>query len=195
MKRIFVTLAVSLSLGAPWASSQTPRPVRVLLETELGAITLELDVARAPVTTANFLRYVDAGLCNGGIFHRTVRLSNQPDKKVKIEVIQAGTNPARKKDDFPPIPLERTSKTGLLHTDGCVSMARDGPDSATSDFFICIGDQPALDFGGARNPDGQGFAAFGRVVKGMDVVRKIQAAPADAQRLAPPIKILSAKRL
>ena len=74
-------------------------------------------------------------------------------------------------------------------------MARDTADTATSDFFICIGDQPALDFGGARNPDGQGFAAFGRVVKGLDIVRKIQAAPASAQRLSPPIKILSAKRL
>jgi peptidyl-prolyl cis-trans isomerase A (cyclophilin A) len=176
------------------ASAQAP-PVRVLLETEFGAITIEVDVARAPVTSANFLRYVDAGFYDGGQFHRTVRLDNQPDKKVKIEVVQAGTNPARKKEDFPPILLERTNKTGLTHTDGCVSMARDTVDTATSDFFICIGDQPALDFGGARNPDGQGFAAFGRVVKGMDVVRRIQAAPSSAQRLTPPIKILFAKRL
>jgi peptidyl-prolyl cis-trans isomerase A (cyclophilin A) len=195
MKRFFATFAACLFLAAAWVSSQTTLPVRVLLETQLGPIELELDAARAPITVANFLRYVDASFYNGGVFHRTVRLSNQPDKKVKIEVIQAGADPARKGKDFPPIPLERTNKTGLSHTDGCVSMARDGPDSATSDFFICIGDQPALDFGGARNPDGQGFAAFGRVVKGMDVVRKIQAAPADAQRLTPPIKILSAKRL
>ena len=182
---------VAHSLPAQTTPAQSSL-VRVLLETEAGSITIEVDAARAPITAANFLRYVDAGAYHGGRFHRTVRLSNQPDKKVKIEVIQAGANPAHK--DFPPIPLERTSKTGLQHRDGCVSMARDAPDTATSDFFICIGDQPSLDFGGARNPDGQGFAAFGRVVKGMDVVRRIQAAPADGQRLAPPVKILSAKR-
>jgi peptidyl-prolyl cis-trans isomerase A (cyclophilin A) len=189
-------IAVGILLFAvPSSRAQAPPPVRVLLETQLGAITIEVDAARAPVTAANFLRYVDAGFYNGGVFHRTVRLGNQPNNKVKIEVIQAGSDPALARSGFPPIPLERTNKTGLSHTDGCVSMARDTPDTATSDFFICIGDQPALDFGGARNPDGQGFAAFGRVVKGMDVVRKIQAAPADAQKLTPPIKILSAMRL
>ena len=85
--------------------------------------------------------------------------------------------------------------TGLRHLDGTLSMARDGPDTATGDFFICIGDQPELDFGGRRHPDGQGFAAFGRVVRGMDVVRAIQAAPADAQHLTPPVRILSARIL
>jgi peptidyl-prolyl cis-trans isomerase A (cyclophilin A) len=89
------------------------------------------------------------------------------------------------------VPLERTSVTGLRHLDGTLSMARDGPDTATSDFFICIGDQPSLDFGGKRNPDGQGFAAFGHVVGGMDVVRRIQAAPADGQSLTPPVRIRS----
>jgi peptidyl-prolyl cis-trans isomerase A (cyclophilin A) len=192
LTRTILAAASALLFAAPLALGQAS-PVRVLLETQLGAITIEVDAARAPVTAANFLRYVDAGLYNGGRFHRTVRLSNQPDKKVKIEVIQAGASPAHK--DFPAIPLERTNKTGLKHTDGCVSMARDAADTATSDFFICIGDQPSLDFGGARNPDGQGFAAFGRVVAGMDVARKIQAAPADGQRLAPPVTILSAKRL
>lgn len=195
MKRILALFTGLLFLAPLCVVSQMPPPVRVLLETELGAITIEVDSARAPLTAANFLRYVDAGFYDGGVFHRTVKLDNQPDKKVKIEVIQAGANSARKNDGFPPIPLERTNKTGLAHTDGCVSMARDTADTATSDFFICIGHQPALDFGGARNPDGQGFAAFGRVVKGMDVVRKIQAAPATAQRLSPTIKILSARRL
>lgn len=190
----YLCMPLALLVCVSAASAQTP-PVRVLFETSLGAITIEVDAARAPVTAANFLRYVDAGYYNGGIFHRTVRLTNQPNNKVKIEVIQAGADPARTRSGFPPIPLERTNKTGLAHTDGCVSMARDTPDTATSDFFICIGDQPALDFGGARNPDGQGFGAFGRVVKGMDVVRNIQAASADAQKLTPPVKIISAKRL
>ena len=90
--------------------------------------------------------------------------------------------------------LERTRDTGLTHVDGAISMARDGPDTATSDFFVCVGAQPELDFGGKRNPDGQGFAAFGRVVSGMDVIRKIHAAPASGQSLAPPVKILGASR-
>jgi peptidyl-prolyl cis-trans isomerase A (cyclophilin A) len=184
-------LAAVLSLAPP---PPTP-PVRVLFETALGAIEIDVDTARAPATAANFLRYVDAGRYVGGRFHRTVTLGNQPQSPVKIEVVQAGVAPDEEKRDFPPIPLERTRDTGLLHKDGTVSMARAGPDSATSDFFICIGDQPSLDFGGRRNPDGQGFAAFGRVVKGMDVVRKIHVSPSQEQALKPPIRILRAKRL
>jgi peptidyl-prolyl cis-trans isomerase A (cyclophilin A) len=113
---------------------------------------------------------------------------------VKIEVVQAGINPEKTKDEFKPIALERTKDTKLAHKDGTISMARDGPDSATSDFFICIGDQPELDFGGKRNPDGQGFAAFGKVVKGMDVVKKIQKSPADGQTLKQPVKITKTTR-
>jgi peptidyl-prolyl cis-trans isomerase A (cyclophilin A) len=170
--------------------------VRVLVQTELGDIELAIDTKSAPNTAANFLRYLDAGHYNGGTFHRTVKMDNQPDSPVKIEVIQAGVSAERGGDGFPPIPLERTTETGLRHTDGAVSMARGQPDSATSGWFICINDQPSLDFGGARNPDGQGFAAFGRVVRGMDVVRKIQQAPnSDAQRLTPPIRILKAARI
>jgi len=168
--------------------------VRVVLETEMGEIELALDAVRAPVTTANFLKYVDGGLYDGGVFHRTVTPANQPNNPIRIEVIQGGINPARAKEDDAAIALERTSQTGIRHVDGAVSMARDGPDTATSDFFICIGDQPSLDFGGKRNPDGQGFAAFGRVVRGMDVVRKIQAAPAKGQTLTPAVKILKAVR-
>jgi peptidyl-prolyl cis-trans isomerase A (cyclophilin A) len=84
--------------------------------------------------------------------------------------------------------------TGLKHKDGTMLMARDGPDTATSDFFICIGDRPELDFGGKRNPDGQGFAAFGQVVRGMDVVRKIETSPADGQMLVPPVKVVRVVR-
>jgi peptidyl-prolyl cis-trans isomerase A (cyclophilin A) len=173
------------------------------VQTELGDILLELDPQRAPQTTANFLKYVDAGHYDGGTFHRTVRLDNQPESPVKIEVIQAGVVADKAKQGFPPITLERTNVTGILHKDGVVSMARGTPDSATSGWFITINDQPSLDFGGARNPDGQGFAAFGRVVSGMDVVRKIQAAPSsanmstnvEAQRLTPPIKIVKVSRM
>jgi peptidyl-prolyl cis-trans isomerase A (cyclophilin A) len=180
-------IAAIVSSARPVAQS----PVRVRVQTELGDIVMEVDAKRAPNTAANFLRYLDAGHYDGGTFHRTVKMDNQPDSPVKIEVIQAGVNPDRAKEGFPPILLERTSVTGLRHTDGVISMARGQADSATSGWFICINDQPSLDYGGARNPDGQGFAAFGRVVQGMDVVRKIQqASNTDAQRLTPPIKIL-----
>jgi peptidyl-prolyl cis-trans isomerase A (cyclophilin A) len=188
---------LALLLLAPLLCALAPvakKPVRVLLRTDKGDIVVELD-ARAPATTANFLKYVDGKFYDGGMFHRTVRADNQPKDKVKIGVIQAGSNPKRARDELPPIKLERTSKTGLSHKDGTISMARDGPDTATSDFFICVGDQPALDFGGKRNPDGQGFAAFGRVVKGMEVVKKIQSAPAKGQTLTPAIKVLRAVRL
>jgi peptidyl-prolyl cis-trans isomerase A (cyclophilin A) len=187
-------LALGALPGAPAAAAEPAGPVRVAIRTEKGDIEVELDAAKAPVTVANFLRYVDGRFYDGGRFHRTVRPDNQPDNKVKIEVVQAGINPDRVKEEFPPIKLERTRDTHLAHKDGTISMARDGPDTATSDFFICVGDQPELDFGGKRNPDGQGFAAFGRVVKGMDVVRKIQAAPADGQALTPPVKILKVMR-
>jgi peptidyl-prolyl cis-trans isomerase A (cyclophilin A) len=188
-------MAIAALLGASAASmgwAQSSR-VAVVIETELGAIEAEIDVARAPVSASNFLRYVDAGLYDNGAFHRTVRPDNQPGNIIRIEVIQAGQAPGMK--SFPPIPLERTSVTGLSHEDGTISMARDGPDTATSDFFICIGDQPSLDFGGKRNSDGQGFAAFGRVTSGMELVREIQARPSDStQRLTPPVRIIRITR-
>ena len=169
------------------ASAQSTVPV--IIETELGTIEIAIAASKAPATSANFLRYVDAGLYDNATFHRTVTPGNQPNNTVKIEVIQAGAAPGVK--PFPSIPLERTSVTGLKHLDGTISMARAAaPDSADMDFFLCVGDQPALDFGGKRNPDGQGFAAFGRVTKGMEIVRKIQAAPAKGQQLTPPVRIL-----
>jgi len=159
----------------------------VLIQTARGDIEVELDAAKAPLTTGNFLRYAREGLYADGAFHRTVRAANQADDAVKIDVIQASANPAREKDFFPPIPLERTCDTGLRHVHGAISMARDGPDTGRDEFFICIGDQPELDFGGRRNPDGQGFAVFGRVISGLEVVRTIHQLPADGQKLAPPV--------
>ena len=195
--RSILTALVSVTaIGVTLHGAAPQDVVRVLVQTERGDIVLEVDAAHAPKTAANFLRYVDAGHYDGGTFHRTVKMDNQPDSPVKIEVIQAGVNPERSKEGFAPIPIERTSVTGLRHTDGVISMARGQPDSATSGWFVCINDQPSLDFGGTRNPDGQGFAAFGRVVSGMDVVRRIQRAPnTDAQRLTPPIKIVKAARM
>jgi peptidyl-prolyl cis-trans isomerase A (cyclophilin A) len=182
----FGLLAALLLSGAP----QDGLP-RVVLTTPLGDITVEVDTRSAPVTAANFLRYVDAGHYNYGRFLRTVRLDNQPKDAVPIELVQAV---ARVDKAFPPIPLERTSVTGLHHVDGALSMARLKPDSATSHFFICLGNQPELDFGG-RNPDGQGFAVFGRVISGLAIARRIQQSPAVGQALKPPIPITKARRL
>jgi peptidyl-prolyl cis-trans isomerase A (cyclophilin A) len=170
--------------------------VAVRLDTELGAIDLEVDLTRAPISAANFLRYVDAGRYDGARFHRTVTIQpdNQPDKAVKIEVVQAGVAPEKSALDFLPIPLERTRDTGLRHVDGCLSMARDEPDTATSDFFLCVGAQPELDFGGRRNPDGQGFGVFGHVVGGMTVVQAIHRSQAREQALEPTILIRRALR-
>ena len=190
-------IVVPLGLGATGSAASPPDagdPVRVVVETEMGTFELEIDIDRAPVTAANFLRYVDGGFYDGGTFFRTVHADNQPSDSITIAVIQGGRNPDMEAESFPPIPLERTSETGIMHTDGAISMGRSGPDTATHSFFICIGDQPSLDFGGMRNPDGQGFAAFGRVVAGMDVVRAIHQAPYEAQQLTPPVEILRTYR-
>jgi peptidyl-prolyl cis-trans isomerase A (cyclophilin A) len=181
----------ALLAGATLVAAQPASLPHVLVETELGVIEIELD-ARAPRTVANFLRYVDERFFDGTSFYRTVRPDNQPDNLIKIEVIQGGADGTRPAHD--PIALERTSITGLQHRAGTVSMARNGPDTATSEFFICVGPQPELDFGGRRNPDGQGFAAFGRVVRGMDVVMRIHQRAADKQRLAPPLPIRAIRR-
>lgn len=170
--------------------------VIVNMETVEGNLRIVLFTKEAPVTCANFLRYVEERGGQGGEFYRTVTMVNQPDKNIKIEVIQGGFNLNNMDTSkIKPIPLERTSLTGLSHKDGTLSMARSNPDSGTTEFFICIGDQPSLDFGGQRNPDGQGFAAFGKVIEGMDVVRKIQAGPSDGQNLIPPVRIISITKL
>ena len=191
------TRAVALTVVC-WAGSasagQVSSNVTVLVVTDLGDITVAIDTEHAPHTAANFLRYVDADAYDGGQFHRTVTMQNQPNNDVRIEVIQASVNRGRSEDSFDPIQLERTPVTGLRHIDGAISMARGGPDTATSSFFFCIGNQPSLDFGGDRNPDGQGFAAFGHVVSGSEVIRQIQMQPADGQRLEPPIRIVSVAR-
>ena len=168
---------------------------RVTISTEFGEIEIEVDTVRAPITASNFLRYTDGGFYNGDGFYRTVHPDNQPNDNIRIEVIQARINSTRSVESFSPIPLERTNITGIRHQDGTISMARGRPDSATSSFFICLGEQSSLDYGGLRNSDEQGFAAFGRVVRGMDVVRQIQQRPAEAQTLTPPVGIVRANRV
>lgn len=168
--------------------SQNNNP-RVLIKTQPGNILLELYPHQAPVTVRNFLRYIAENRFQEATFHRTVRMDNQPNNVYKIEVIQGGLRDDDHPLSLPPIAHETTRQTGILHTNGTLSMARNEPGTASSDFFICIGDQPELDFGGRRNPDGQGFAAFGKVVEGMDVVHKIHNSPAREQTLEPSIPI------
>ena len=190
MTAVLALLVMLLGFAGP----QPPQPVRVVILTDAGEIEADIDVTRAPITATNFLKYVDAGLFDGGRFFRTVRPENQADKPVKIAVIQAAGNRDKRAQFFPAIQLERTNATGISHKDGTLSMARSTPDTARDSFSICVGDQPALDFGGPRQPDGQGFAAFGQVVKGMDIVRKIQMGPAEGETLTPAIAILSVRR-
>ena len=177
-----------------WRQTAVTDKPRVQLQTPLGEIEVELYAKEAPITVTNFLRYVLEGFYRDGEFFRTVTMENQPTNNVKIQVIQAQGVRSRQGELFPSIALERTRDTGIKHLDGTLSMARNGPDTAQDSFSICIGDQPELDFGGRRNPDGQGFAAFGRVIKGMDVVRKIHESPANGQQLTPTIRIQGAFR-
>jgi peptidyl-prolyl cis-trans isomerase A (cyclophilin A) len=116
-------------------------------------------------------------------------LDNQPYNQVKIELIQGGLMEDSLLNRFRPIPHEPTSMTGIRHADGIISMARNQPGTASTEFFICIGDQPSLNFGGNRNPDGQGFAAFGKITSGMEVVRTIQKLQDSAQYLVEPVLI------
>ena len=176
MRKLVTGLLVLVTLLFA-CSSEAPQGVRVTMATSLGEIELELYPDKAPVTVENFLRLVDGEHLEGGTFYRVVSPHNDNGSPV-ISVIQGGIGDAE--SPFPPIAHESTAVTGMPHLDGSISMARAEVGTATTEIFICIGDQPALDFGGTRNDDGQGFAVFGRVVNGMDVVHAIHESPADA---------------
>jgi len=184
----FFIFAMLLAIGV-----YAQPPVKCLIRTSMGDITIELYPDRAPLTVANFLKYVDTHLYDGTHFFRTVRMDNQPDNAIKIEVIQGGDVPPGR--ELPAVIHESTMKTGILHRDGTVSMARKEIGTATCNFFICIHDQPQLDYGGRRNPDGQGFAAFGKVISGMETVRRIHQLPADGQILFQPVMIITVNRI
>lgn len=202
MPRRFSTLMAAMVAAVNFAQAaavQAQAPVRVRIVTDSGAITVELAPDKAPVTVANFLRYVDNKRYDGGSFYRAVTLQNQlpADKQPQIEVIQGGID-ADSSKRLPPITHETNDRSGIRHTDGVISMARGAPGSATSEFFFVINNQPALDFGGKRNPDGQGFAAFGHVIDGMNVVRAIQRMPsanAPPQRMVTTVRIQQVVRV
>lgn len=190
--RFNLILALAVALTAACSST---RP-RVVIETPMGNITAIIESEYAPQTSRQFLKNVDNEVYAKGTsnFYRVVRLDNQPVNPVKIEVIQGGVD--RESGDLSTdfIPHENTRTTGIRHRDGTISMAREAPGTANTEFFICIGPQPELDFGGKRNPDGEEFAAFGRITSGMRIVRKIQQLNDDEQYLRTPLPILNIRR-
>ena len=186
-KRIVLILITSFLFVSGF--SQTLPKVK--METSLGDIVVEIDTINAPVTAINFLNHIKKGTYKNAVFYRVVRMNNQPDNNIKIEVIQGGIFDDAEIDKIKPIKHETTKATGLKHLDGTLSMARNKPGSASTEFFICINNQPELDFGGKQNPDGQGFATFGKVINGMDVVREIQLQKDKNQMLIKQIKILN----
>lgn len=192
--RAALLLLFAATVGAAPALAQQQGTSRVAIETEAGKITVALDVAHAPITSCNFLQYVRARAYDEGIFYRSVHKTSTRVSSVPIEVVQAG---ARKEAEnrFAPIQLETTQKTGLTHRAGAISMARSSADSATSSFFIVVEDSPELNFAGRRNADGQGFAAFGYVTEGMDVVRTIHARPEQGEAIVTPVKIAVVRML
>ena len=169
----------------------------VKIETNYGHIIVELYPGKAPKTCAAFLSYVDSGYYKDGSFYRVLKAQDQPSSSFKSDLIQGGIRETKNKMQIklPGIPHETAKQTGILHKDGTISMARLEPGTASSEFFIVIGDQPAYDYGGDANADGQGFAAFGRVIEGMDVVKYIHKQPDNGTNFTSPIAIKDIVRL
>ena len=176
---------------------KTYKEPTVKIETNFGDIIVELYPEKAPKTVAAFLSYVDSGYYKNGSFYRVLKAADQPSSSFKSDLIQGGIWQTKNKMQIklPGIPHETTKQTGLLHKDGTISMARLAPGTASTEFFIVIGDQPAYDYGGDANSDGQGFAAFGRVIDGMDVVKQIHEQPDNETNFTPVIKIIDIIRL
>jgi peptidyl-prolyl cis-trans isomerase A (cyclophilin A) len=190
-----VTPPIAVSVPAP-VPAPAPAVVPVVLQTSLGAIRIEVEIERAPVTAANFLRYVDNRRFDGVTWYRAVKL----DAEGRYGLVQAGLRGDRKRL-FKPIAHEAPFVTGLSHVDGAVSMARLAPGTATADFFVVIGDLVSLD--GKPDSDDPGYAVFGRVTEGMEIIRQMLDLPRDpnagdavmkGQMIAEPVKILSVRR-
>ena len=190
-------LASAGLLATPTGVRAEARKPTAVIRTDHGAFTVELEVGRAPLSCANFLRYVEAGKYDGGAFFRATRTPGAPAEGTIVG------RPALRSHPFPPIAHESTTRTGLRHTTGVISLGRFEPGSATGDIFICLGPQPYLDARPGAPGDNLGFAAFGRVLQGLAVVRRIHGLPANGpspypdqkgQWLNPPVAIVSARR-
>jgi peptidyl-prolyl cis-trans isomerase A (cyclophilin A) len=195
MRRIFLLLLISMAAGTGCRSDSDNGNIRVEIETGEGDIVIELYLKKAPQSVKAFLEIIDKGYYKNCSFYRVLNNDNQPSNAPKAELVQGGLwNRTKKRPELPKVVHETTQQTGLHHKRGTVSLARESPGTATSEFFICMEDQPGLDFGGENNPDGQGYAAFGRVIKGMDVVNKIFRKPESDQYFDPPVPIYSIER-
>ncbi|HEY0677856.1 MAG TPA: peptidylprolyl isomerase [Chitinophagaceae bacterium] len=192
---IYFTCALAVSSGLSCTSTESKYP-RVEITTQYGEIEIELYNDKAPKSVTAFLANVDAGHYKDGSFYRVLNMDNQPSNAPKAELIQGGIWKKRNKPaNIPRIPHESTQQTGILHTNGVISYAREEPGTAGSEFFICVGDQPGFDYGGENNPDGQGYAAFGKVISGMNIVRRIYTQPENEQYFNPPVAIYNITRL
>jgi peptidyl-prolyl cis-trans isomerase A (cyclophilin A) len=193
----FRVILLSFLLILISCSSNKYKNPHIEIQTRLGDIEVELYPDKAPKSVAAFLSYIDSGFYKNSSFYRILNDENQPSNAPKSELIQGGiwkTN-YKKSSTLPGIPHETTQQTGILHKDGVISLARQEPGTATTEFFICVGDQPGFDYGGENNADKQGYAAFGKVVKGMDIVRQIYRRPEEDQAFTPPVDIYNIVRL
>lgn len=197
MRRIAeLFLLISICFFCSCSHTKYKEPT-IKIETNFGDIIVELSPEKAPATVKAFMSYVDSGYFKNSSFYRVLKAEDQPSNSFKSELIQGGIwqTDYKRQQSIPGIPLETTRETGLLHKNGSISLARSTPGSANTEFFICIGDQPAYDYGGSANPDGQGFSAFGKVIKGMEYVKQIHSQPDNATNFTPPIKIKNIVRL
>lgn len=195
MRTVFYIVAVALIVFA--GCKPKYKNPHVVIETSAGDIEIEVFPEQAPQTAGAFLSYVDSGFYTNTSFYRVLNDENQPSNAPKTNLVQGGMwrTKYKRAAQLKGVPHETTQQTKLQHKSGTLSLARTTPGTATSEFFICIGDQPGLDYGGDNNPDGQGYAAFGRVIKGMDVLRTIYKRPEDEQYFQPPVAIYTIKRL
>jgi peptidyl-prolyl cis-trans isomerase A (cyclophilin A) len=197
MSKIFkIFLLISACIYSACTQTKYKEPT-IKIKTNFGDIIVELYPEKAPKTVAAFLSYVDSGYYQNGSFYRVLKEEDQPSNAFKSQLIQGGIwqSEYKKQSGLPGIPHETTGQTGILHKDGAISLARTAPGTANTEFFIVIGDQPAYDYGGAANPDGQGFSAFGKVIEGMDVVKQIHEQPDNQTSFTPPLKITNIIRL
>lgn len=190
-------LAVVFLLILSCCSSPENKNPHIEIRTRLGIIEVELFPAQAPQTVKAILSYIDSELYRDASFYRVLNMANQPSDALKAELIQGGlwNKKGTRRDEMAGIPHENTRQSGILHTNGVISLARQEPGTANTEFFICVGDQPGFDYGGENNPDGQGYAAFGKVIKGMDIVQRIYDMPEEDQYFNPPIPIFNIVRL
>lgn len=188
----FLRFLIITALLAGCSSPRYKNP-HIIIETRQGEIEIELYPDQAPKSVEAFLTYIKRGYYKNASFYRVLNDDNQPSNAPKASLIQGGTyrSQPRLNDTLPGIAHETTDQTKILHTDGAISLARTGPGTATTEFFICIGDQPGFNYGGENNPDGQGYAAFGKVIKGMNIVKRIFSLPENDQYFTPPVDIFN----